>query len=251
MVARVVGMERAIEPGATITLAVGDVLELAPATGARGYLAVPGGIDVPVVLGSRSTVLGAGFGGLDGRALRPGDRLAAGDPDRLLPPAQWPGTAAPEPVDAGHPLRVVPCPHADELGHATLEGLRTTPWTVSPTSDRVGIRLDGPALDPGTATELASHGVTEGAVQLPPDGRPIVLLVDHQPTGGYPVVAVVISADRARLGQLAPGAAAHFEVATAGQARALLAADREAMDEALDHLHDTARGDGSRRGAGA
>ena len=193
-------------------------------------------LDVPVVLGSRSTVLSAGFGGFDGRALRLGDRLAAGDPDRVLPPARWPGTPAPEPVDARRPLRIVPGPDSDALGPAALDGLETNAWTVSPTSDRVGLRLDGQALAVDAAKELASHGVTEGAVQIPPDGRPIVLLVDHQPTGGYPVVAVVITADLPRLGQLAPGAEARFQLVTGAHAVGLLAADREAIREALEHL---------------
>ena len=251
MAARVAGMARTVEPGSTVTLAVGDVLELEPAAGARGYLAVPGGIDVPVVLGSRSTVLGAGVGGFDGRSLRAGDRLAASDPDRVLAPARWPGLAAPAPVDAGHPVRILPGPDAGDLPPAVLRALEATTWTVSPTSDRVGLRLDGRPLNPGSTGELASHGVVEGTVQVPPGGRPIVLLADHQPTGGYPVIAVVVTAVLPRLGQLAPGADARFEVTTIDGARTLLAADRDAIEAAHDHLRDPARWDDPWRGAGA
>src|SRR5205823_6301646 len=144
----------AVMPGAALTLAAGTTLRLdGPATGARGYLAIPGVINVPVVLVSRSTALGAGFGGLDGRALRAGDRLRAGDKPRagdtlracdslragaeaalLAPPATWPGSAAPEPG----PIRLLPGPHADELGPAALDALTSSAWTVSPASDRVG-----------------------------------------------------------------------------------------------------------------
>ena len=242
MPARVRGMSRPVEPGATITLAVGDVLELGPATGARGYLAVPGGIDVPLVLGSRSTALGAGFGGLEGRALRAGDRLVAADPGRALSPVGWPGAPAPEPVDAAHPLRVVLGPDARDLG-AALEALTSSSWTVSPTSDRVGLRLEGPPVQRGRALELATHGVVEGAVQVPPDGRPIVLGVDHQPTGGYPVAAVVITADLPRLGQLAPGAEVRFELTDTATARSALAAANDVFEQARSDLREAARWD--------
>jgi biotin-dependent carboxylase-like uncharacterized protein len=251
MGARVRDMPLPIEPGATVTLAVGDVLELEPATGARGYLALPGGLDVPAVLGSRSTALGAGFGGFGGRALRAGDRLSAVDPNRVLAPGRWPGRAAPGPVDAANPLRVVPGPDARDLGPTALEALVRTAWSVSPTSDRVGLRLDGSPIRRGHALELPSHGVVEGAVQLPPDGQPIILHVDHQPTGGYPVVAVVITADLARVGQLAPGADVRFEVTDAAGARAVLSTANHAFDRARSELGDAARWDDLWRDAGA
>ena len=182
-----------VVPGSTVTLRAGDTLALEPATGARGYLAVPGGIDVPVVLGSRSTALGAGFGGLDGRALRAGDRLAPAE-DRTIPHAHWPGVPAPVTVSATNPLRVLAGPHAADLGAGCARRVprdgpgpsarRATAWGCASTATR------SPAPRPRSSS---SHGVVAGTIQLPPDRRPIVLLVDHQPTGGYPVLAVVIT----------------------------------------------------------
>ena len=240
-----------VVPGSTVTLRAGDTLALEPAIGARGYLAVPGGIDVPVVLGSRSTALGAGFGGLDGRALRAGDRLARGGgpggPARALAGRAGPGRGlGDEPPSASSPARTPPT-----SAPIALDAFLATPWTVSPTSDRVGLRLDGDPIPGAPAAELASHGVVAGTIQLPPDRRPIVLLVDHQPTGGYPVLAVVITADLDRLGQLAPGATAWFERTTRDEARAALLAQDDAFAEALAQLRDAARWDDLWRGAGA
>jgi biotin-dependent carboxylase-like uncharacterized protein len=250
MAGAVTGTGERAAPGATVSLRAGDSLAMEPATGARGYLAVPGGIGVPPVLGSRSTALGAGFGGLEGRALRAGDRLAAAA-DPTIAHAHWPGTPAPDPVSPGSPLRVLPGPHAADLGPRAFDSLLATAWTVSPTSDRVGLRLEGDPIAAMAAAELTSHGVIAGTIQLPPDRRPIVLLVDHQPTGGYPVIAVVITADLDRLGQLAPGAAAWFEPTTQDQARAALEERDTAFQAALAQLRDAARWDDLWRGAGA
>jgi allophanate hydrolase subunit 2 len=164
--------------GAAVTLAAGATLELGGlrSPGARAYLAVAGGIEVPVVLGARATALGAVFGGLDGRALRSGDRLRAGAPaGRVRAPARWPGRARPGSGDPAEPIRVLAGPHADLVGPGVVEALAAGRWTVSPAGDRMGLRLDGAPL-PGELTgELASHGVVTGAVQLPPDRSPIVL----------------------------------------------------------------------------
>jgi allophanate hydrolase subunit 2 len=148
-------------------------------------------------------------------------------------------------------LRVLPGPHAADLGPRAFDSLLATAWTVSPTSDRVGLRLEGDPIAAMAAAELASHGVIAGTIQLPPDRRPIVLLVDHQPTGGYPVIAVVITADLDRLGQLAPGAAVWFEPTTQDQARAALEGRDTAFQAALAQLRDAARWDDLWRGAGA
>ncbi len=253
MPGRVVGTGQPVPPGSSVTLAAGEDLALEAAVdGARGYLAIPGGIDVPVVLGSRSTALGAAFGGLEGRALRAGDRLGARPAATLVVPgAHWPGPPSPPRVTTTSPLRVLAGPHAAELGPDALRALVDGAWTVSPAGDRVGLRLAGRPL-PGLATgELASHGVVTGAVQVPPDGMPIVLLVDHQPTGGYPVVAVVITADLPRLGQLAPGAPVAFRLVTTVDARAALARTDAAFADAHAHLREAAGWDELWRGAGS
>jgi biotin-dependent carboxylase-like uncharacterized protein len=239
---RVANTGVAVAPGTTFTLQPGDTLLLdGPATGARGYLAVPGGIDVPEVLGSRSTALGARFGGFEGRALATGDRLRAAAPagELTLPPRHWPGDPAPTPGR----VRVLPGAHAAYLGTDALDALLATPWSVSTSSDRVGLRLEGPPITAGPVAELASHGVVAGAVQLPPDRLPIVLLVDHQPTGGYPVIAVTITADVDSLGQLAPGASVQFETTTNEVAREAMEMRRFLFQAGADELRDAGRWD--------
>jgi allophanate hydrolase subunit 2 len=228
--------------------------------GCRAYLALPGGIDVPVVLGGRGTALGAGFGGIEGRALRPGDMLAAAarprggsDPGLLRSPARWPG---PMPSLRDAPLRVLPGPHAahadpgNRRDPAAFVALAAGRWTVAPASDRIGVRLSGDPLPGSRSVELASHGVIAGAVQVPPDGRPIILLADHQPTGGYPVVAVVIGVDRPGLGQLAPGDRVVFAIVDEAAARTASARRREARERAITTLHEAAAWDDLWHGAG-
>ncbi|MEO5965186.1 MAG: biotin-dependent carboxyltransferase family protein [Candidatus Limnocylindrales bacterium] len=265
MAAHVVETGMLVRPGASVILEEGWTLALeSPGTGgARGYLAVPGGIAVPVILGSRSTALGAGFGGFGGRALRAGDRLTvAAPPDRRTPPAaRWPG----EPAVGPGPVRILPGPDAIELpedaladqplvdgalADGALARLIAGPWLVNHASDRVGLRLDGPTLPRRLSGERASHGVVAGTIQLPPDGRPIVLLVDHQPTGGYPVLGVVIQADLPVLAQLAPGASVDLRLVTPGDARQALAERSLAFDAGVSALREAARWDDLWQGAG-
>jgi biotin-dependent carboxylase-like uncharacterized protein len=239
---RVTSTGRRVAPGRSHRLASGDTVAFqgaepeahgargAPgagsAPGARAYVAVPGGIAVPVVLGSRSTCLAAGFGGLDGRPLRAGDRLASlRDPDDAPDGVTWPGAPT-----AG-PIRVLPGPDPEHL-----DRLLATDWSVSQTSDRVGLRLEGDALDVAGDGQRRSHGVVPGTVQLPPDGRPIVLLADAPPTGGYPVPAVAVTADLWRLGQLSPGAPVRFRLVTPGEARHGRDAWRDELAAGIAHL---------------
>jgi antagonist of KipI len=174
--------------------------------GCRAYLAVAGGIEVPPVLGSRSTYLPGRFGGLDGRALRPGDRLFIGPVSGPLPERS--GRRAPPhliPVwDDCPTVRAVPGPQDD---HFTPEGLRTffeAEYRVLSSSDRMGYRLEGPPVAHRRA-EIISDGVPPGAVQVPPDGQPLVMMTDHQTTGGYPKIATVVTVDLPLLAQCVPG----------------------------------------------
>lgn len=164
--------------------------------GLRGYVAVRGGLDVPPVLGSRSTCT---LSGLGPPPLAAGDRLGLGrevasEPRELPPLTRAPG-----------PLRVLLGPRDDALTAAGLRALLAQEWTVSPSSDRTALRLDGPSLERATTGELPSEGVVAGSLQVPPDGRPVLLLADHPTTGGYPVVAAVVPADLGRAAQAAPG----------------------------------------------
>lgn len=172
--------------------------------GCRAYLAFAGGIDVPVVLGSRSTDLGAGFGGHAGRALRAGDLLALG-----LAAARDGRTAesrsAREPPASDATLRVVLGPQLESFGPRAVARFLGDTWAVDATSDRIACRLSGERLAHRGPAEIVTDGMVPGCVQVPPDGQPIVMLADCPTTGGYPKIATVIDADLDRLAQLLPG----------------------------------------------
>ncbi|HQX11495.1 MAG TPA: biotin-dependent carboxyltransferase family protein [Thermoflexales bacterium] len=188
--------------------------------GARAYLALAGGVDAPAVLGSRSAYLAGGFG----RPLGMDDLIAVGrpqvDPDRIAGQG-WPAAHRPE-YARGGPLRLLPGPHARLLPGAFgwLLGAR---FTVSPTSNRQGLRLAGGGAFPH-ALSLPSLGVLPGAIQLPPDGQPILLGADAQTTGGYPLIGMLIQADAPRAGQLLAGDGVRFAEVAESEA---LAAWRE------------------------
>lgn len=209
-----------------------------PVAGCRAYLAVAGGLAVPLVLGSRATYLRAQLGGLHGRALQAGDELPIGP----LPPtgarllatlapkaagAAWAQASwavgpllGPTPAPAPH-LRAVRGPEYGQFGEASQWALWQAPFEVTPAADRMGYRLQGPALVRPVPTELLSSAVTLGTVQVPPDGQAIVLLADRQTTGGYPRVAQVITADFSALAQLRPGQHFWFAEVTLAEAQAL------------------------------
>jgi len=193
--------------------------------GCRGYLAVAGGLDVPVVLGSRSTYLRAALGGLGGRALRDGDVLPAVEvvrkfagrwhiDERILP------AYSPAPV-----VRVVRGAQVDEFG----ETFFSAEFKVSSKSDRMGVRLVGPVVARKNATELVSSVVAPGMVQVPPDGQPIVLMADAQTMGGYPQIAHVISVDLPLVAQLRPGDAIRLQGVTLAEAHRLIIAREHAL----------------------
>jgi biotin-dependent carboxylase-like uncharacterized protein len=183
--------------GAAVRLPAGGRLVLGrPSTGLRSYVAVGGGLDVAPVLGSRSTDTLGRVGP---------EPVAAGD---VLPVGA--SAAAPAPLDTPRPpvpgpLRVTPGPRAGRVAGDVVDLLTRTPYTVSPDSDRIGLRLVGDPLPLTSYDELPSEGVVLGSVQVPPDGRPVVFLADHPTTGGYPVVAVVEPTDLWQCAQLRPG----------------------------------------------
>jgi biotin-dependent carboxylase-like uncharacterized protein len=198
--------------GAPFHIPAGSVLTIsAPAAGLRSYLAVRGGFDVRPVLGSRSADL---LSGLGPAPLRTGDVLKLHSADGLddlvadfaPPPATATGRAR---------LRVIPGPRDDWFAPGALRILFGTAYQVSTASNRTGLRLSGPALPRDRTDELPSEGLATGALQVPPDGQPILHLADHPVTGGYPVIAVVVSADIAVAAQLRPGEQLTFTPASA------------------------------------
>ena len=220
----------------------GQVLRLGPPrrgvwAASRAYLCLAGGVAEPLVLGSRSTQMRGSFGGHEGRALRKGDRLAAGracSPSDesggygLVPPA----LARPFVVDGQTAVRVLPAAETACYGEASLSAFWSKPWKITAQSDRYGYRLAGEPLVPLTPMELRSHGIVPGVIQVPPGGQPIVQMRDAQPSGGYPKIGTVIEADLWRLGQAPIGSAVRFVATDWTTAIAALDANRRWLDEA-------------------
>jgi len=195
----------------------------------RAYLAVSGGFEGDRWLGSRSTYLLAARGGMQGRALKSGDVLEASA--RRTRPLERRRALEAVPDYSTRTLAVMAGPHARRLDGRSKESLFGEPFTVSVDSNRMGARLDGPALI-AKGEDVLTFGLVAGAVQLPRSGQPILLLADHQTAGGYPVIATVVSAAMPLAGQLVPGDEVRFELVTAARARAM----RQAMNEALASL---------------
>lgn len=197
----------------------GQVLTLGlPQAGAgrasRAYLCLAGGVDVPTVLGSRSTQLRGDFGGHEGRALRQGDVLRAAAPGQgrgagdfgLLPPA----LALPLQLDGLPAMRVLPAAEYRLYTEASRAAFWAGEWKITAQSDRYGYRLAGPTLEAEQVVEMRSHGIVPGVIQVPPGGQPIVQMRDAQPSGGYPKLGAVIEADLWRLGQAPIGSRVRF-----------------------------------------
>ncbi len=214
--------------GTSFLAPAGSVLRFdGPPAGLRACLALAGGIEAPPVLGSRSTYLTAGFGGLEGRPLRAGDRLATGP----TPPAAREGRYCPRarrpPFRGALPLRLSLGPQHDCFSGECRRTLGERRFTVSNDSNRMGVRLDGPPLDhrPGRE-EIVSDANPPGTVQVPPGGRPIVMGADQGTTGGYPKLGSVVAPDLARLAQALPGAEVRFEIVSPAAAREITLAER-------------------------
>jgi antagonist of KipI len=188
-------------PGSVVDARPGDVLLFRERRwGCRAYVAFAGGIDVPVVLGSRSTDTTGGFGGLEGRKLRSGDRLQLGGARGEGRPG---GVVSP--LATAVTVRVVLGPQADAFRADSLRAFLTAPFAVTAASNRSGCRLSGPVLGHEGPSEIVSDGMVPGCVQVPPDGQPIVMLADSPTTGGYPKIATVLADDLHLLAQVPPG----------------------------------------------
>ena len=216
-----------------LVLAEDELSISGPPQGWRGWLAVSGGIAVPPVLGSRSTDLRANFGGLEGRALRDGDELLLeeqSDFARSLigllnerrvsswsSQAEWSSTAKTKPV-----LRVVRGCDWDRFNASMHHAFTSETFSVSPDSDRMGVRLNGPELHRSDDVDLVSEAVAPGTVQVPPGGQPILLLGDCQTIGGYPKIAHVVTVDLGIAAQLRPGDTVRFQEISLPEAHRLL-----------------------------
>ncbi|MGQ7846802.1 biotin-dependent carboxyltransferase family protein [Granulosicoccus sp. 3-233] len=206
-------------------------------SGMRVYLCVRGGIDVPLVLGSRSTDLKGHFGGVDGRVLKSGDKLSVGGsrnpvkPTRLgLSPRSFPELW--RDLDETPTLRFVPANEWDELDTSNQAEFLRTDWQITPESNRVGYRLSGPQLRTRTPREMLSHGILPGTIQLPPSGQPVVQLMDANTAGGYPKLGKIIDADLPVLAQVPLGKPVRFQACAVEDA----VAAREAQQRQTDRI---------------
>jgi antagonist of KipI len=196
--------------------------------GARAYVAISGGIDVPPTLGSRATHVLTAMGGFGGRALRIGDRLPLGAPiseHRVCAPR-----ASAVPLSDRHGrIRVLLGPQQDFFTVAAVDALQSAPYTITEKSDRMGFRLSGPTLTHVRSADILSDATPLGALQVPASGQPILLMADRQTTGGYPKIATVITADIGVAGQLGPGDSISFVVCSPREALAALIAQERKM----------------------
>jgi biotin-dependent carboxylase-like uncharacterized protein len=209
-----IGAEKArIGAGRSVTLSRGEVIEVvAGHESACCYLAVEGAVAVPLVLGSASTYVRAAIGGLGGRALRRGDFVplgmaSASDRAELR-------LSSPMPAIGDQPIRVVLGPQQEYFTEEAVAAFLHAEFHISKSADRMGMRLDGPFLQHRGGWDIVSDAITTGAIQVPGSGQPILLLADHQTTGGYPKIATVISADLPVVGRRRPGDRLRFAAVT-------------------------------------
>lgn len=213
-----------------VAVKAGQVLKFtAPRTGCRCFIAFAGGLDVPVTMGSRSTYMKAKIGGYQGRKLEKGDRIGLRAPvetlkrmeDRVLRPE-----FVPQPV---YTLQVVLGPQDDAFTDSGIHTFLTETYTVTPEFDRMGCRLDGPAIAHKDSGDIISDGIAFGAVQVPSAGTPIIMLADRQTTGGYTKIGSVITADFRILAQLKTGDKVRFAQVSVEYAQGLLLSQRSAL----------------------
>ena len=202
--------------------------------GMRSYLAVAGGFDVPLVMGSRSTYTKTAMGGFEGRPLKAGDVLSSLD---VASDAEFVELKLPEHIQAPtyghkHQVRVILGPQKEAFTSSGIDTFLNSEYTVTIQSDRMGYRLEGPVIEHVSGPDIVSDGIPLGAIQVPGDGRPIVLLTDRGTTGGYTKIATVISTDIGILAQALPGDTITFQAIAIEDAHAILH-DQEAALLAL------------------
>jgi biotin-dependent carboxylase-like uncharacterized protein len=234
------GAPAALPPWRSTVLLPGDRLRVeGPTRTAAAYLAVQGGFDVPLVLGSASTYVPGRLGGYEGRALQAGDELPIA---RSVPLARE-DQAYVEPPQLEPPavLRVVRGPQADRFAAAALGTLLSAEYRVTRESNRTGLRLAGPALPHSMGHDLLSEGVASGSIQVPGSGQPVILVADHPTVGGYPKIATVISADIAAAGRLRIGHAVRFRLVDEAGAAAARRVQRDWIAEQIAGVRSAAR----------
>ena len=218
----------------------GSVLSFgAPRDGLRAYMAVAGGIDVPLVMNSRSTDMKGGFGGFEGRALASGDVLAIGDSRRpaTASPNRLPPEISRQPTyGQSFAIRIVLGPQDDAFTEGGIATLLNSEYTISNDADRTGYRLEGPTIGHISGADIVSDGTALGSIQVPGNGTPIILMADRGTTGGYTKVATVASVDIGLLAQAMPGAKIRFEEVSAEEAHAIYLTQELMITELKAHV---------------
>jgi len=220
---------------ATVSVPAGSMLSFkGPKDGIRSYVCVRGGIDVPIVMSSRSTFTRSQFGGFHGRALAAGDMLPVANPhgDALQPAERSLASKDVPRYGHRHSLRVTMGPQDDAFTAEGIDTFLASEFTVTPMFDRMGYRLEGPVIQHKKGADIVSDGTTRGAVQVPGSGKPIVLLADCGTTGGYTKIATVISTDLSRMAQAQPGDTVAFRVVSLEEAHRALS-EQEAFIASL------------------
>jgi len=241
-----------VPEGRPVLVRAGAVLSFGQCTlGAHGCIAVAGGIDVPVVLGSRSTHLRARFGGLGGRALAVDDVLPVGPASEaavrtagalasraeVFAATSWSVSASALPPYSPAPrIRTIPGTHVARFSESSRRAFFDQPFRVTPQSDRMGYRLEGTRLEMSQPLEPISEPVCAGTVQVPPEGQPIVLMADRQTAGGYPRIAQVITVDLPLIAQTKPGDSLRFTEVSLEEAQHLYVERERAMEEVRQGL---------------
>ena len=230
---------RALAPLETALLTEGDVVQIRGCSvGVFSYLAFEGGIRAEPVFGSLSMHARSGIGSPYPRGLQAGDRIELGDA------GAWNAERNIRlPQRAAGPLRVVLGPQDDHFSAETIADFLKADWVISKTSDRMGFRLEGPTLAHAKGHNIISDGIANGAIQIPGNGQPLVLLADRGTTGGYPKIATIISADLGRLAQTPVGAKIRFSQVTIEAAQAEARAMHGQMQHLRDHVHEIGGGD--------
>lgn len=228
---------RRVAPGSSARLVRGETLRIARlGATACAYLAVEGGIQVTPCLGSAATYVRGRFGGVSGQALRAGDCLPLGV-DAAAPRGEK-RLAHPLDLALDQPIRVVLGPQADYFTEAAIHTFLSSDYVVSSQADRMGFRLDGPALPHAQGYNIVSDGIVAGSIQVPGSGLPIVLMADAQTTGGYPKIATVISADTPVLGRRKPGCVVRFAAVSVAEAEDLRRLQEAVIERRLATLCD-------------
>jgi 5-oxoprolinase (ATP-hydrolysing) subunit C len=218
-----------LQPGEVLAARAGDF-------GAFAYLAVEGGFETPVTMGSRATHMRSAIGGIDGRMLRAGDVLPAASTVRFHGASFEAIIDAPWLAPTPDPFRVVRGPQDDYFAAETLSAFFAGAFTLTPVADRMAYRLDGPEIAHARGYDIVSDGTALGAIQIAGDKKPLVLMADRQPTGGYPKLGHVARADIGRLAQMRPGEMCCFRAVSIAEARAALFAREDEIATTVARL---------------